>query len=203
MNLLPRYLFVSGIILFFMSILNIVVSGEITPNLLRANLISSISSVILLLTSSLISKYKSPERATSIDITNQGFVLKDDLSSTVKKELAWGSNIILTATSAITILVYYKKEILLHRGGIGQSSYQPGAVYNQVIEKGELVSLVNTKFYPGRSEFDNVYPGLPSIILIPISSNGIIIIGGNSDRCFTKSDEKWFIGWCQKIESIL
>ena len=35
----------------------------------------------------------------------------------------------------------------------------------------KLISLANTKFYPGRDEFNKFCPNVPSILIIPIKYN--------------------------------
>ena len=66
----------------------------------------------------------------------------------------------------------------------------------------KLISLANTKFYPGRNEFFSFCPDIPSILVVPINNNAFILIGGWSAKCFTKSDEKWIINWAKKINNI-
>ena len=71
-----------------------------------------------------------------------------------------------------------------------------------VYTKNKYISLVSTKFYPGKQEFDNIVKNLPSVIVFPIGNKGWIIIGGWSERCFTKSDELWIDGWAKKLLSL-
>ena len=71
------------------------------------------------------------------------------------------------------------------------------------MHQNKITSLANTKLYPGRYEFDAVLDNLPSIIVCPISSKGILILGGWSERCFNKTDEKWIMGWSQRIKNSL
>ena len=66
----------------------------------------------------------------------------------------------------------------------------------------KLISLANTKFYPGRDEFLNFCPNVPSVIIVPINNKSFILIGGWSYKCFTKSDEKWISNWSKKLNNI-
>ena len=63
----------------------------------------------------------------------------------------------------------------------------------------KLISLANTKFYPGKNEFDKFCPQIPSILIIPINKEAFILVGGWSSRCFTKSDEEWLKNWARKL----
>ena len=71
------------------------------------------------------------------------------------------------------------------------------------IKNNKLISLVNTKLFPGSSEFDSVLENLPSIIIYPLDQRGLVIVGGCSERCFSKSDEKWIVGWSKKIVELM
>ena len=66
----------------------------------------------------------------------------------------------------------------------------------------KLISLTNTKFYPGRDEFYSYCPNIPSVLIVPINNKAFILIGGWSTRCFTKSDEKWINNWSKKINNV-
>ena len=109
----------------------------------------------------------------------------------------------MTATAASTILIYWDNKVILRRGLISTQSFKPGVICKKAIEQQRLISLVNTKLYPGRDEFDNILKELPSVIVYPISTKGITIIGGWSTRSFTNADEKWISGWSDKIFDLL
>ena len=66
----------------------------------------------------------------------------------------------------------------------------------------KLISLANTKFYPGRDEFFKFCADVPSILVVPINRNAFILVGGWSTKCFTKSYEKWINNWSKKINNI-
>tara|TARA_B100000212_G_scaffold334754_1_gene305869 strand:- start:53 stop:283 length:231 start_codon:yes stop_codon:yes gene_type:complete len=68
------------------------------------------------------------------------------------------------------------------------------------LKEHKIISLVNTKFYPGREEFDDFCKGIPAVLIIPVNKECFILIGGWSSRCFTKSDEKWILNWSEKLK---
>ena len=78
----------------------------------------------------------------------------------------------------------------------------PGETCLRSIKDMKLISLANTKFYPGREEFFNFCQGIPSVLVVPINKKAFILIGGWSAKCFTKSDEKWINNWSKKINNI-
>ena len=99
------------------------------------------------------------------------------------------------------------KKIFMHDKIISNYSaeedFVPKKICLQSMETGKLISLVNTKYYPGKEEFDSVIKDLPSIVISPLNDKGFLLIGGWSERCFTKSDEIWIKGWTNKISSQL
>ena len=125
------------------------------------------------------------------------------MSNDLQYELAWGSQQILTATAASTILIYWDKNVILRRGLITTKSFIPGEICNRALEQQRLISLVNTELFPGRQEFDCVLENLPAVIVYPLTNRGLIIVGGWSKRSFTNSDEKWITGWSDKISDLL
>ena len=133
----------------------------------------------------------------------EGFQLNQDLSEDQKYELAWGSQQILTATAASTILIFWDNEVILRRGLITNKPFNPGDICERAFEQQRLISLVNTELFPGREEFDCVLKGLPAVIVYPLSNRGLTIVGGWSKRSFTNSDEKWISGWSDKLYDLL
>ena len=63
--------------------------------------------------------------------------------------------------------------------------------------------MANINIYPGKDEFYDFCPNIPSILIVPIDSKSFILIGGWSAKCFTKSDEKWISNWSKKLNNLL
>ena len=192
-----------GIFLFILALINIVTVDSFTPSILRAEVIACISCVSLIGISSLWVKIE-PKKANKVNlIGEQGLYIYESLNKATKEELAWGSHQILTATAASTILIRWKNELILQRGLINNTIFTPGNISKRAIEKKQMIVLSNTSNYPDSYEFDNIIPNIPSIIVCPLSSKGLLIVGGWSTRCFTKSDEIWISGWSKKLSDIL
>ena len=90
----------------------------------------------------------------------------------------------------------------MRRGIISNNEFIPGETCLKSINDMKLISLANTKFYPGREEFFNFCLDIPSIMIVPINKKSFILIGGWTSKCFTKSDEKWINNWAKKINNI-
>tara|TARA_B100000965_G_C19600052_1_gene762053 strand:- start:859 stop:1476 length:618 start_codon:yes stop_codon:yes gene_type:complete len=194
---------VFGSFLLILSIINIATATEINPSLVRGETISGIASIALITIGYLWTEIKPKEPTKANLIGKEGFEISFDLSTSQKHELAWGSQQILTATAASTILIFWDNKVILRRGLITNKTFTPGEICNRATEQQRLISLVNTDLFPGRDEFDSVLDGLPAVIVYPLSNRGLTIVGGWSKRSFTNSDEKWISGWSDKIFDLL
>ena len=192
-----------GIFLLILSIINIATATEVNPSLVRGETISGIASIALITIGYLWTEIKPNKPSKAILEGYEGFELKENLSEDQKYELAWGSQQILTATAASTLLIFWDKKVILRRGLISKTKFKPGEICYRAIEQKRLISLVNTELFPGREEFDCVLKNLPAVIVNPLSNRGLIIVGGWSKRAFTNSDEKWISGWSNKLCDLL
>ncbi len=200
---ISNLVFIFGLFLLLLSIINLISASESSPFLARAETISGIASICLMSVGILWNDITPNKANRAILVGIEGFELGDGLSDVNKNELAWGSQLILTATAASTVLIYWDESIILRRGLISNDNFVPGLICKRAMKEKRLISLVNTALFPGSEEFDTVLENLPAVIVYPIANRGFIIVGGWSKRSFTKSDEKWITGWSDKISSLL
>ena len=197
-----RVLIIIGSILFFFQLGNFFSIDSITPALERAQVLSAIASVIIVLIGFLFEEFN-PISGKKVKLTGENkFIFDSDIPTEVLDELAWGSEAILTSTAAASILIHNDGKNILRRGINSNDIFTPGETCLRSLKNMKLISLSNTKFYPGRDEFNSFCPNLPSILIIPIDKKSFILIGGWSNKCFTKSDEKWISIWSKKISNI-
>ncbi len=194
---------VFGIFLLILSIINITNSNTINPTLVRAETISGIASIALITIGYLWTEINRKQPSKAKLNGKEGFELCYELTEDQKNELAWGSQQILTATAASTILIYWDNKVILRRGLISKNTFKPGEICKRSIDQKRLISLVNTELFPGREEFDGVLNNLPAVIVYPLEKRGLTIVGGWSKRSFTNSDEKWISGWSDKLYVLL
>jgi len=133
----------------------------------------------------------------------EGLEFAESLSSEFKKELAWGSAMLLLATPAASVLLIWEGKVLLRRGLLGIEPFKSGPILNKALEKEQQISLVNLELYPGASEFAYLPQPLPAVLVTPLDQKGWLVIGGWSVRCFSRSDERWAQGWADKIKTEL
>ena len=197
-----KTLIIIGAILFIFQLANFFSIDSITPDLERAQILSAIASVIIILIGFLFKQFNSSTGEKANLIGSNKFIFDSNIPNDVLDELAWGSEAILTSTAAATILIHNDGVNILRRGIISNKVFIPGETCLRSIKDMKLISLANTKFYPGRDEFYSYCPNIPSILIVPINNKAFILIGGWSSRCFTKSDEKWINNWSKKINNI-
>ena len=191
-----------GVILFIFQIANFISIETITPELERAQVLAAIASLIIILIGFLFKQFDPLHGEKAVLKGENKFLFDKNIPDDVIDELAWGSEAILTSTAAAAILIHNDGVNILRRGITSSNDFSPGETCQRSIKDMKLISLANTKFYPGRDEFLNFCPDIPSILIIPINSNAFILIGGWSAKCFTRSDEKWINNWSKKINNI-
>ena len=202
MNFNGKTLIIIGSILFLFQLGNFLSIDSISPALERAQVLSAISSIIIVLIGFLFERFN-PNIAGKVELKGENkFIFDPDIPSEILDELAWGSETILTSTAAATILIHNNGKNILRRGITSKDDFKPGETCLRSIKDMKLISLTNTKFYPGKDEFYSFCKNTPSILIIPIDIKSFILIGGWSYRCFTKSDEKWINNWARKLNNI-
>ena len=197
-----KSLIIIGAILFIFQIANFFSIDAITPELERAQIVAAIASLIIILIGFLFKQFE-PLAGTKADLKGENnFSIENNLPDEVVDELAWGSEAILTSTAAAAVLIHNDGVNVLIRGITSSNQFKPGETCQRSIKEMKLISLANTKFYPGSDEFNNFSPDIPSILIVPINNKAFILIGGWSTKCFTKSDEKWINNWARKVNNI-
>ncbi|MDA9692853.1 cofactor assembly of complex C subunit B [Prochlorococcus sp. AH-736-N03] len=197
-----KSLILIGAILFVFQIANFLSIETITPELERAQVLAAIASLIIILIGFLFKQFQPLAGEKAALKGENKFLFDRNMPDEVIDELAWGSEAILTSTAAAAILIHNDGVNILRRGITSSNDFKPGETCLRSIKDMKLISLANTKFYPGRDEFFNFCAEIPSILVVPINSKAFILIGGWSAKCFTKSDEKWIDNWSKKINNI-
>ena len=197
-----KSLIFTGTILFIFQIANFFSVELITPELERAQVLAAISSLIIILVGFLFKQFE-PLAGEKADLKGENrFYFDKNIPNEVIDELAWGSETILTSTAAASVLIHNDGKNILKRGITSSNNFLPGETCLRSLKDMKLISLANTKFYPGKDEFFNFCPDVPSILIVPINSKAFILIGGWSAKCFTRSDEKWINNWSKKVNNI-
>lgn len=197
--------FAAGLVGLALVVINQALAPAVDPALERAAVLASFLAVGLMLVAVLWTRAV-PEAAQRAPLSGeQGFGILADLGSPLAQELAWGSHMLLTASPAAVVLVLWQGQVLLRRG-VGQqhqgdplAPFPLGEICARAQATQKAISLVDLKLYPGRSEFDPLLEELPSVLLQPLGKEGMLLLGGWSARCFSRSDLAWAAGWAEKL----
>lgn len=175
-------------------------TGDLTASQARSDVVGVILSALLVL-SGLLWQQIQPRSPDAVELLGpQGFELDSDLPNPVKTELAWASHLLLTNTVTRSVVVWDRGRVLLRRGILGpHSEVKPGAIVTRVLEKQKAVYLVALHLYPGRVEFDYLPENTQGLICQPIGDRGVLILGANAPRSYTRQDERWIEGIADKL----
>ncbi len=184
--------------------LNRLLTPELTDSQARSDAVGVILTAVLILTG-LLWQQVQPRQSDSVILEGEsGFELSPTLPETLQTELAWASHLLLTNTVTRSIIVYYQGQVLLRRGVLAaKAEVTPGVILDRVLTKQKAIYLVDTKVYPGRIEFDYLPPNTQGIICQPLGSQGVMILGANTPRSYTKQDEVWIEGIADKLANSL
>ncbi len=185
-------------------LINRLLTVSLTDSQARSDALGIIEGAVLLLVGVLWQQIqpRSPDTVTLIG--ESGFELAPELPDTVKTELAWASHLLLTNTVTRSLVVYYDGKTLMRRGVLGKKeTVTPGAIVQRVFQNQKPVYLVNLNLYPGKVEFDYLPENTQGIICQPIGDKGVLILGANAPRSYTKQDENWIAGIGDKLAETL
>lgn len=185
-------------------LMNRLLTSELTNSQARGDVLGVILCGVLILTG-LIWQQVQPRTPETVElIGEEGFFLDPELSETAKKELAWASRLLLTNTVTRSLIVYYQGKVLLRRGIlVAKSEVVPGTILKKVLETQKPIYLVALYVYPGKIEFDYLPENTQGVICQPIGKEGVLILGANAPRSYTKQDENWIAGIADKLAATL
>jgi hypothetical protein len=185
-------------------LMNRLLTPELTNSQARGDVLGVILCGVLILTG-LIWQQVQPRTPDTVElIGEEGFFLAADLPEAAKIELAWASRLLLTNTVTRSLIVYYQGKVLLRRGILAaKSEVVPGTILNKVLETQRPISLVALSLYPGKIEFDYLPENTQGVICQPIGKQGVLILGANAPRSYTKQDENWIAAIADKLAATL
>jgi hypothetical protein len=203
-GLLRQLPLVAGILGSSLLILNRLLTPELSNSQSRSDVLGVILSALLILTG-LIWQRVQPRSPEVVELAGtEGFELNPNLPESVQVELAWASHLLLTNTATRTLVVWYQKETLLRRGILGPAiTITPGPILQRVLDKQQPVYLVALKLYPGQVEFNYLPENTQGVICQPIGNQGVLILGANAPRSYTKQDEVWIAALADKLADTL
>ncbi|KAK6160121.1 hypothetical protein DH2020_003502 [Rehmannia glutinosa] len=133
-------------------------------------------------------------RPKSISVVNPDGVecrrIYHNLPASVISELLWSLVVIY---DGICILQIGFADVSDSNGGepmaVDANKLMKGSLYNGVAKSGSQSYLANLSLYPGKSELPFLPSNTQAVILQPLGDKGIAIVGGDTIRGFTTSDQ--------------
>ena len=179
---------------------NRMVTGNLTNSQSRADALGVLLSAVLILVGLLWQQAqpKPPDAVTLIG--EEGLEIDEELPDAIKTELAWASHILLTNTVTKVVAVYYDRQTILRRGILGKSNQvNIGTIAARVMKTQKPIYLVKLELYPGRVEFDYLPENTQGVIVQPLGEKGVMVLGANIPRSYTKQDENWVTAIADKL----
>ncbi len=179
---------------------NRMVTANLTNSQSRADALGVLLSAVLILVGLLWQQAQPKIPDAVVLIGESGFELDEDLPEAVKTELAWASHILLTNTVTKVVAVYYDRKTILRRGILGKSDQvNIGTIAERVMKTQKPIYLVKLELYPGRLEFDYLPENTQGVIVQPLGEKGVMVLGANIPRSYTKQDENWVTAIADKL----
>jgi len=187
---------VGGILL----LINRLSTVALTPSQSRSDVVGVILAGTLLLIW-LIWQQIQPRLPEAVTLIGQeGLEFAPDLSESIKTELAWASHLLLTNTVTKSLVAFHQGKVLMRRGILGKTAeVKLGTILERVLKTQKPIYLVNLTLYPGRIEFDYLPENTQGLICQPMGKEGVLILGANIPRSYTKQDEIWIEGIADKL----
>ncbi len=179
---------------------NRMVTANLTNSQSRADALGVFLSAVLILVGLLWQQAqpKPPDAVTLIG--EEGLEIDEELPDAIKTELAWASHILLTNTVTKVVAVYYDRQTILRRGILGKSNQvNIGTIAARVMKTQKPIYLVKLELYPGRVEFDYLPENTQGVIVQPLGEKGVMVLGANIPRSYTKQDENWVTAIADKL----
>jgi hypothetical protein len=179
---------------------NRMVTANLTNSQSRADALGVLLSAVLILVGLLWQQAQPKIPDAVVLIGEESFELDQNLPEAIKTELAWASHILLTNTVTKVVAVYYDRKTILRRGILGKSDQvNIGTIAERVMKTQKPIYLVKLELYPGRLEFDYLPENTQGVIVQPLGEKGVMVLGANIPRSYTKQDENWVTAIADKL----
>ena len=180
--------------------LNRFLTPALTASQSRSDALAVIESAILILVTILWQEVQAKIPESVILEGEAGFEIEPTLDESLKTELAWASHTLLTNSATKVIVIWDRGKVLLRRGIYPRNKdLKLGAIAQRVLKTQKPVYLVKLSLYPGKIEFDYLPENTQGIIIQPLGDRGLMILGANAPRSYTKQDENWVEAIASKI----
>jgi len=172
----------------------------LTDSQARSDVVGVIACAILILTG-LLWQQVQPRRPDRVELVGtEVFELEPSLPEGLQAELAWASHLLLTNTVTRSLILWHNNQVLVRRGILPeQTEITVGPILQRVFDKHKPVYLVALNVYPGKIEFTYLPENTQGVICQPVGDHGVLILGADAPRSYTKQDEQWIAAIADKL----
>ncbi|XP_073295118.1 protein COFACTOR ASSEMBLY OF COMPLEX C SUBUNIT B CCB4, chloroplastic [Primulina huaijiensis] len=138
------------------------------------------------------------------------------LPDSVVSELLWAWESLSEVTCCRSLVVIYDGIFILQIG-FAERNYangseaivvdaemlMQGSLYSGAVRSGTQSYLANLSLYPGKSELPFLPLNTQAVILQPLGDRGLAVVGGDTIRGFTTSDQAWITLIGEKLDATL
>lgn len=157
-----------------------------------------------------------PKSVTPVD--PQGVecqVTYSHLPESVVSEIFWAWESLSAVTCCRSLVIAYHFQCIAQIGvaaklqnngkpfAVDAAKLMQGSLCQGVLKSGAQSYLANLSLYPGRSELPFLPSNTQAVILQPLGDSGIVILGGDTIRGFTTSDQAWITYLGEKLDATL
>ncbi|CAI9092793.1 OLC1v1028126C1 [Oldenlandia corymbosa var. corymbosa] len=138
------------------------------------------------------------------------------LPDNVVSELLWWWESLSDVTCCVSLVIVYEKRCIMQVGFAAMASSEPdvaigvdadklmeGSLYQGIMRSKSQSYLANLSLYPAKSELPFLPSNTQAVILQPLGDSGLAVIGGDTIRGFTTSDQAWISLVGQKLDATL
>ncbi|XP_039012651.1 protein COFACTOR ASSEMBLY OF COMPLEX C SUBUNIT B CCB4, chloroplastic isoform X1 [Hibiscus syriacus] len=142
-------------------------------------------------------------------------VIYSHLPESVVSEIHWAWESLSTVTCCRSLVIVYDFQCIAQIGVAAKSlndnepitvdaaKLMQGSLCQGVLKSGAQSYLANLSLYPGRTELPFLPSNTQAVILQPLGDRGIAILGGDTIRGFTTSDQAWISYMGEKLDATL
>ncbi|XVF84857.1 hypothetical protein PTKIN_Ptkin17bG0073200 [Pterospermum kingtungense] len=128
-------------------------------------------------------------------------VICSQLPESAVSEIFWAWESLSTVTCCRSLVIVYECQCIVQIGvaakslndgealAVDAAKLMQGSLCQGVLKSGAQSYLANLSLYPGRSELPFLPSNTQAVILQPLGDSGIAILGGDTIRGFTTSDQ--------------
>ncbi|PPE01175.1 hypothetical protein GOBAR_DD01791 [Gossypium barbadense] len=137
------------------------------------------------------------------------------LPESVVSEILWVWESLSAVTCCKSLVIVYDCQCIVQIGvaakslnidepfAVDAAKLMQGSLYQGVLKSGAQSYMANLSLYPGRSELPFLPSNTQAVILQPLGDRGFAVLGGDTIRGFTTSDQTWISYIGEKLDATL